>query len=236
MILHSKRARKSHETVSFITGFRCSSRGRGWRWPPTPTTTERPTNSTSVIAFIIIPSKKSCCKKHAMKGNSIVLYLILVLIYDKLDLFVCRIPPGPSSLPGLQDWNQVLRVAQWAAAILHMAPHVHSKFCVRCFKQIWKVGKVGKVGREGKVGKVGKVGKIDREGFIMPTWNQLWLPFHCGILAISWQYFLSMLAPYLAWRKLIIYMNLNFCIKIKLFPNFHNKIVHLIFTIFVRLL
>ncbi len=31
-------------------------------------------------------------------------------------------------------------------------------------------------------------------------------------------------------------MNLNICIKIKLFPNFHNKIVHLFFTIFVRLL
>ncbi len=59
---------------------------------------------------------------------------------------------------------------------------------VRCFKPIWKVGKVGKVGR------VGKVGKVGREGLIMPIWNQLWLPVHCGILAISWRDFLSMLA------------------------------------------
>ncbi len=36
---------------------------------------------------------------------------------------------------------------------------------------------------------------------------------HWRILAISWQDFLSMLAPYLAWRKLIIYMNLNICIQ-----------------------
>ncbi len=41
---------------------------------------------------------------------------------------------------------------------------------VRCFKEIWKVGKVGKVGRE---------------GLFMPTWSQLWLPVHWGILAIS---------------------------------------------------
>ncbi len=72
---------------------------------------------------------------------------------------------------------------------------------VRCFKQIWKVGNVGKVGKVGKVGRVGKVGKVGKvgwEGLIMPTWNQLGLLVRCGILAISWQDFLSMLAPYLA--------------------------------------
>ncbi len=47
-----------------------------------------------------------------------------------------------------------------------------SQYSVRCFKLIWKVG------------------KVDMEGLIMPTWNQLWLPVHCGILAISWQDFL----------------------------------------------
>ncbi len=62
-----------------------------------------------------------------------------------------------------------------------------------------------------------------------PLWNS------CYLLA-RFSVYDSMLASYLAWRKLIIYMNLNFCIQIKLFPNFHNKIVHLIFTFFVRLL
>jgi hypothetical protein len=52
------------------------------------------------------------------------------------------------------------------------------------FETILKVGKVGKVGLVGKVGKVGKEG---REGLIMHTWNQLGLPVHSGILAISWQ-------------------------------------------------
>jgi hypothetical protein len=46
-------------------------------------------------------------------------------------------------------------------------------YCVRCFKEIWRVGKVGKVGKVGEVGKVGKVGKVGREGLFMPTWSQL---------------------------------------------------------------
>jgi hypothetical protein len=58
------------------------------------------------------------------------------------------------------------------------------------------VGFVGG-GRVHTVGKVGEVGKVGRDGLIMPTWNQLRLPVHCGILAFSWQEFLSMLAPYL---------------------------------------
>ncbi len=120
---------KSHKIVSLITGCRCSSRGRGWLWPPTRTTTERPTNSTSVIIFIIFLTKNTVAQQKFVSDILLYRTVILVLINDKLDLFVCRIPPGPSSLPGLQDWNQVLRVAQWVAAILHMAPHVHSEFC-----------------------------------------------------------------------------------------------------------
>jgi hypothetical protein len=52
-------------------------------------------------------------QKYAMPV-AIVLYCIciLVLFNDMHYLLVCRISPGPSSLPGLQDWNQVLRVAQ----------------------------------------------------------------------------------------------------------------------------
>ncbi len=67
---------------------------------------------------------------------------------------------------------------------------------VWCFKQIWKVGKVGKVGN------VGKVGKVGREGLIMPTWNQLWLPVHCGILAISWQDFLFYVSTLFCLKKI----------------------------------
>ncbi len=85
---------------------------------------------------------------------------------------------------------------------------------VRCFKEIWKVGKVGRVGKVGKVGNVGEVGKVGREGLFMPTWSQLWLPVHWGILAISWQDFLSTLLQGLTWfsvtqtgcRWLISYM------------------------------
>jgi hypothetical protein len=32
-----------------------------------------------------------------------------------------------------------------------------------------------------------KGGKVGREGLIMPTWNQVFLPVNCEILAISWQ-------------------------------------------------
>ncbi len=102
-------------------------------------------------------------------------------------------------------WQRVVlpaRQATWLAGRYdNSTPELTS---VRCFKEIGKVGKVGEVG---------KVGKVGREGLFMPTWSQLWLSVHCGILAISWQNFLSILAPYLAWRKLIIYMNLNICIQ-----------------------
>ncbi len=130
---------------------------------------------------------------------------------------------------GLWVWSVGSTLQQQSQCILLSVvftpppPQTPRQCCVRCFKQIWKVGKVGKVGRVCKVGNVGKVGKVGSEGLIMPTWNHLFLPVHCGILAFSWQDFLSMLAPYLARRKLIIYMNLNFCLQIKLFSKFPQQ-------------
>jgi hypothetical protein len=51
----------------------------------------------------------------------------------------------------------------------------------------------------------------------MPSWNQLWLPIHCGILAISWQDFLPYL-PYLPSLPSKFVHNTEHCCTVQNYP------------------
>jgi hypothetical protein len=79
-------------------------------------------------------------------------------------------------------------------------------FSARCFKQIWKIGKVLSCPHGISCDCSSTVDFLPSPGKIFCLVSTLF-----GL------------------RKLIICMNLNICIHIKLFPNFHNKIVHLFF-------
>jgi hypothetical protein len=67
-----------------------------------------------LIIFMIISTKNTDAKAKICITQQFYCTVLWSWSYsnDKHDLFVCRIPPGPSSLSGLQNWNQVLRVAQ----------------------------------------------------------------------------------------------------------------------------
>ncbi len=134
--------------------------------------------------------------------------------------YIDGFPPGPlvyctreqySSpmdwTPGWWTWSTIWEIK----IVIDGGPA--GMYCVRCFKQIWKAGKVGKVGRE---------------GLIKPTWNQLWLPVHCGIFAISWQDFLSKLPPYLT----DILNEFKYLHPNQTFSNFPYQIVHLFYHYF----